>query len=151
MGEPSDIETLLKAHAIQERSKTSAPQRKSSAVESVKSHLGLVKDLGTIAAVIGAIVLWFQTRASREEVDQAKKECIATASSAIAAGLAPIPPRIKSIEKRLARDDQRWDSLDQWHSQAFATKRTTPPPKFGPAAEKRGEVRYFDVDEAPSE
>lgn len=120
-------------------------------MDSLKSHVGLLKDIIYLAGGVLVVIVWFQTRASREEVEQAKKECIATASSAIANALAPIPPRIKSIEKRLARNDQRWDGLDTWHGQAFQTKKTTPPPKFGPSAEKRGEVRYYDVEDVPTE
>lgn len=147
MGEASDIEALLKAHAIQDRNKTP----KKSPVEYAKSHLGMVKDVAYIIGGVVMVVIWFQTRASREEVEQAKKDCIATASSAIATALAPIPPRLKALEHRQARDDQRWDGLDTWHVQAFGSKKVTPPPKFGPAAEKRGEVRYYDTDDVQNE
>jgi hypothetical protein len=116
--------------------------------EFLKAHVGTVKDLVFLATGILAVISWIQNRASRDEVEAAKKQCIDTAASAIASAFAPVPPRLKVIEKRLSRNDQRWDRLDAWHVRAFAVPSRTPPPKFGPGAERRGEVRYEDEEEA---
>jgi hypothetical protein len=126
----------------------SKPPRKP-AGEFLREHLGTLtlKDLMYLGGLALTALTWAQSRASREDVEAAKKQCVDTAASAIASALAPLPPRVKALEKRAARDDQRWDRLDAWHGRVFGTPNRTPPPKFGPTAEKRGEVRYEEEDE----
>ena len=117
-----------------------------------RSHLGTItlKDLFYLGGLILTAVTWAQSRASRDEVETARRSCVDASTAAIASAFAPVPPRLKAVEKRQARNDQRWDRLDAWHGRAFAAPNRTPPPKFGPKAEARGEVRYEDEeDEQP--
>jgi len=117
-----------------------------------RAHLGTItlKDLFYLGGLILTAVTWAQSRASRDEVETARRSCVDSSASAIASALAPIAPlpaRVKAIEKKQARNDTRWDRLDAWHGKVFATPNRTPPPKFGPKAEARGEVRYEDEEE----
>lgn len=117
-----------------------------------RSHLGTitVKDLVYLGGLVFTALTWAQSRASRDEVETARRNCVDSSASAIAsafAPLAPLPTHVKAIEKRQARNDQRWDRLDGWHSKAFRSPFKTPPPKFGPTAEAHGEVRYEDEEE----
>jgi hypothetical protein len=124
------------------------PPRKP-AGEFLRSHLGTLtlKDLAYLGGLVFTAVTWAQSRASRDDVEAARQKCVESASIAITAALVPVPPRFKAIEKRQARNDQRWDRLDSWHARAFGSPFKTPPPKFGPKAEARGEVRYEDEEE----
>jgi len=117
--------------------------------EFIRSHLGTLtlKDILYLGGLAITAVTWAQTRASREDVEGARRSCAESAASAIASAFAPVPPRLKAIERKQSRNDTRWDRLDQWHARAFATPFKTPPPKFGPTAEKRGEVRYDDEED----
>jgi hypothetical protein len=117
--------------------------------EFIRSHLGklTLKDLAYLAGLVLTALTWAQSRASRDDVENAKRQCVDSIAPAIASALAPVPPRLKAIEKRQARNETRWDRLDAWHVRAFAVPNRTPPPKFGPTAERRGEVRYDDEED----
>ncbi|HVE33833.1 MAG TPA: hypothetical protein VNC18_09755 [Gemmatimonadaceae bacterium] len=117
--------------------------------EFIRSHLGklTLKDLAYLAGLVLTALTWAQSRASRDDVETAKRQCMDSAAAAIASALAPVPPRLKAIDRKLSRNDQRWDRLDAWHVRAFAVPNRTPPPKFGPTAERRGEARYEDEDD----
>lgn len=129
------------------RPSTTTPPRKHEGF--VRAHLGTLtlKDLAYLAGLVFTAVTWAQSRASRADVEEARQQCVQSASSSIAAAFSPVPPRLKAIEKRQARNDQRWDRLDSWHVRAFGSPFKTPPPKFGPKAEARGEVRYEDEED----
>jgi hypothetical protein len=127
---------------------SSRPPRKN-AGEFLKAHLGTLtlKDLLYLGGLIFTAITWAQSRASRDEVEAARKSCVDTTTAAIAAAVTPIPPRFKAIEKKLARNDTRWDRLDAWHARAFHSPFKTPAPKFGPTAEARGEVHYDEEED----
>lgn len=122
---------------------------KKTAGEFLRSHLGslTLKDLLYLGGLIITAVTWAQSRASREDVEAARRSCVESAAGAIASAFAPVPKRLRDIEKKQARNEQRWDRLDGWHTRAFTAPFKTPPPKFGPTAEKRGEVRYDDEED----
>jgi hypothetical protein len=115
----------------------------------IKDHLGTLtlKDLMYVAGLIITAVTWAQSRASRDDVEAARRSCVESTANAIASALAPVPQRLKVIEKKQARNETRWDRLDAFHARVFAAPNRTPPPKFGPTAEKRGEVRYEDEED----
>jgi hypothetical protein len=128
---------------------SSRPSKRPTAGEFLKAHLGTLtlKDLFYLGGLILTAATWAQSRASRDDVETARRNCVDASAAAIASAFAPVPPRLKAIEKRVSRNDQRWDRLDAWHVRAFVVPNRTPPPKFGPAAERRGEVRYEDEEE----
>jgi len=127
---------------------SSRPPRKA-AGEFLRAHLGTLtlKDLLYLGGLVFTAVTWAQSRASRDEVETARRSCVEASASAIASAFAPVPPRLKAIEKKQARNETRWDRLDSWHAKAFASPFRTPAPKFGPSAERRGEVRYEDEED----
>ncbi len=132
--------------SIPPSSPSSKPPRRN-AGEFLKAHLGTLtlKDLLYFGGLALTAATWAQSRASREDVETARRSCVEASASAIASAFAPLPQlpqRLKAIEKKLARNESRWDRLDVWHARAFSTPFKTPAPKFGPTAESRGEVRY---------
>lgn len=112
----------------------------------VKEWIAVIVLAGTVA---GNGLLWFQGLASKKDVADAETRAVATCASAIASALAPIPPRLKLIEKRATADEARWDELDKWHAKAPALNRpnTTKPPKFGPTAAAHGATTFDLGDE----
>jgi hypothetical protein len=100
-----------------------------------------------VGGLIITAITWAQSRASRDDVEAARRSCVESAAGAISSAFAPVPARLKAIEKKQARNETRWDRLDTFHTKAFSAPNRTPPPKFGPTAEKRGEVRYDDEDD----
>lgn len=117
--------------------------------EFLREHLGhvTIKDIAYLVGLAFTALTWAQSRASKEEVEAARRQCIDANAAALASALAPVQTHEKALDKRAARNDQRWDRLDAWHARAFASPFKTPAPKFGPTAEKRGEVRYEDEED----
>ncbi len=115
----------------------------------IRSHLGSItlKDLFYLGGLVLTAITWAQSRASRDDVEMARRSCVDSSVTAIASALAPLPQHFKAIEKKIARNEQRWDRLDVWHARAFSTPFKTPAPKFGPTAEGRGEVRFETAED----
>jgi hypothetical protein len=89
---------------------------------------------------VAPLVNWFVTRASDDNV---KRSCDAAAAASAKTATDPLVQRIAELEKKEKRNGQRWNQLDGWNAQKKRPN-TTPPPKFGPEAERRGEARYDD-------
>jgi len=102
--------------------------------------------LGAIATGAASAFRWAVERAVFESLAAERahtKEEIAAATKEIL----PLAGRVRAVERRESKDDQRWDRLDSWHARQKRAPSTAPPPKFGPAAEKRGEVRFDDPED----
>jgi hypothetical protein len=107
----------------------------------IRVHVG-IKDIVYIVSILVGGGLWLQNRASKEDLVTLKAECVAAASSAAAAASTPLATRIDVLERAVKKDGKRWDRLDAFHSQVkvFNKANETKPPKFGPKAEKMGEL-----------
>jgi len=120
--------------------------------DAVREHLRDVVKI-VIVAIVGTGIAWFRSRASSDDLEAVKKQCAADAAIAIASAVAsatkPIEPlanRVRARERHDAKEDQRWDKLDAWHAKQRRPN-TMPPPKFGPAAEAHGDVRFNDLED----
>ena len=98
--------------------------------------------IGGIIWIVSSVVGWFQNRASKQDVIDGDKASVATCASAIASSIAPITSAMLYEHKRLDKQDDRWNALDK----AISKNKTLNPkgaptfPKFGPEAEKHGEI-----------
>ena len=107
----------------------------------VRIHVG-VKDVAYIATIIFGGFVWFQSRASRDDVVTVKRECVEAIASAVANVSPPLVKRLDELEKSNVKNGKRWDRLDDFVStvKAFNQTNKTPPPKFGPRAEALGQL-----------
>lgn len=116
-----------------------------------RHYVRLLKDLGMIlgalavvGTAVGGGVSWYQTRASKQELGQVKVEC----DAAVAAAIVPLLAHLKLLDDLEKKNGKRWDRLDSFHSQVRSLNlpNKTAPPKFGPTAEKRGEIPKNEME-----
>jgi hypothetical protein len=109
--------------------------------------VGALKMLAAAVIASGGTFLttadWFRSRVSAKEAQQICADQVASAVKPFAT----LPTWQRNVDKRLNKDDQRWDRLDAWHAKQKRPANTTPPSKFGPSAEKHGEVRYDEPED----
>lgn len=110
----------------------------------ISNPVGKVKDLLYLVGLIYAAFEWYQNLATKKNVEDARVQCVASAASALASAMAPTQARLDTLEKHGKKEDMRWDALDKDHERQRKPNQPAPP-KFGPTAEKHGEVK-FDVE-----
>lgn len=115
---------------------------------SIRIHAGnvTIKDIIYLGMAITAGITWYQNLANKKYVDDAAAASVTTSASAAASiAAAMLPPVIKEMHALDAKQNRRWDLMDST-SAALKRKPGTPePPKFGPKAERLGEVKYETI------
>jgi hypothetical protein len=99
--------------------------------------------LTVIGAPIWKATTWTIDRAKESVLQDARKSCVGIAASAAASAVAPYPHRIEMLEQRADGNDERWDGLDEWQESSAKESHRKVPPKFGPTAARRGDVRLW--------
>jgi len=128
----------------------------SKADSGLRIHIGF-RDFVTVLTALGlagggAAVF----KSSQGDVEKAKAEAAATSSAAAASAQSRFDAQnkeIRALRRELQRDGLRWDKLDSWHAKTrlFNQASKTPPPKFGPRAEKNGEAVRLDLPDEDDE
>jgi len=89
------------------------------------------------------VVTWIATRPSSKDLDDTRTYCAGASASAAASAVRPYPQRIDQLERRADGTDERFDWLDDYGEETATKARRPVPPKFGPKAEARGDVRQW--------
>lgn len=114
-----------------------------------KGLAGIVAGLTALYAVGKPVVVWFLTRSSSDDVEDVRKFCAGAAASAAASAVAPYQVRMDAVEKRVAKDEQRWNALDKFHRQNLQRRNAPPVCQFGPKAESRGNACTMEELDTP--
>lgn len=115
--------------------------------------MGAVKTIASGLLMGGGYLLsatdWLRSRTSPEDVKKLAREvCVAEIASATAP-ISSVASRVRAVERRENKDDQRWDALDRWHSKQKRPSGGIAPQQFGPYAEKHGATQRYDEPEDP--
>lgn len=115
---------------------------------SIRIHAGniTVKDIIYLGMAITAGITWYQNLANKKYVDDAAAKSVTTSASAAASiAAAMLPPVIKEMHALDAKQNQRWNRMDDTNAALKRKPGTLEPPKFGPKAERLGEVKYETI------